>query len=96
VIVSVLAAYLFLRHIDLLEFAWLFALCGLVVVGVPALAAFAARARTALAFAAAVLAVIALGLLRSRAGTCRCRGGQPCLRALPALCGPQLATWRPS
>jgi len=74
-VVSILTAFLFFRHIDWLEFAWLFAACGLVVVGVPVLTVVAARARlravsrlrpwarTVLTLAAAVLAVIALGLI---------------------------------
>jgi CubicO group peptidase (beta-lactamase class C family) len=74
-VASILCAVLFFRHIDWLEFAWLFAVCGLVVVGVPALTFVAARARlrtfsrlrpwgrTALALTAAFLAVIALGLI---------------------------------
>jgi len=72
---SILSTFLFFRRIDWLEFAWLFALCGLVVVGVPALTVLAARVRlrafsrlrpwdrTALTLATAVLAVIALGLI---------------------------------
>jgi hypothetical protein len=74
-VVSILSAFLFFQRIDWLEFAWLFAACGLVVVGVPILTVVAARARlravsrlrpwarTVLTLAAAVLAVIALGLI---------------------------------
>jgi CubicO group peptidase (beta-lactamase class C family) len=72
---SLLAVFLFFRHIEWLEFAWLIALCGLVLVGAPASALFAARVsfrflgpsrplvRTALAASFAVMAVVGLGLL---------------------------------
>lgn len=74
-IVSLLAVFLFFRHIDWLEFAWLFALCGFVVVAVPTLAVLAARvslracgqlrswARAVLTASCALLAIIGLLLI---------------------------------